>query len=147
MRVGARLTAQYDLVLGETQSSILGGFETTSLDFVRTRGFRRSEPLSPTDSVDLYSPIAGNYGPEELRGVSPTDIETKALFLENVTEISDRLSLVGAFRYEELELDRENFNSNGTLEASSFDRNFIWASWNVDIYFTNTGFIYFFESN
>ena len=129
--VGARVTGQYDLVLGETLSSFLGGFETTSLDFVRTRGFRRSEPLSPTDSVDLYAPIAGNYGPEELRGVSPTDIETKALFFENVTEISERLSLVGAFRYEELELDRENFNSNGALEASSFDRNFNWTSWRL----------------
>tara|TARA_B100001057_G_scaffold256855_1_gene257106 strand:- start:1564 stop:3405 length:1842 start_codon:yes stop_codon:yes gene_type:complete len=133
--VGNRLTAQYDSDLGGMENSLLGGFETTSLDFERTRGFRRAEPLAAGDSVDPYAPIAGRYGPEELRGVSPTDIKTRALFLENMLKLSDRLSVVGAFRYEELDLERQNFNSDGVLEASSFDREFDWTSWRIGTVF------------
>lgn len=129
--VGNRFTAQYDFDLGGMENTVLGGFETTSLDFERARGFRRAEPLAAGDSVDPYAPIAGLYGPEELRGVSPTDIQTQAVFLENALKISDRLSVVGALRYEQLELDRQNFNSDGVLEASSFDRDFDWTSWRI----------------
>ena len=129
--VGNRFTAQYDFDLGGMENTVLGGFETTSLDFERARGFRRAEPLAAGDSVDPYAPIAGLYGPEELRGVSPTDIQTRAVFLENALKISDRLSVVGALRYEQLELDRQNFNSDGVLEASSFDRDFDWTSWRI----------------
>jgi iron complex outermembrane receptor protein len=63
--------------------------------------------------------------------VSPTDIQTQAVFLENALKISHRLSLVGALRYEQLELDRQNFNSDGVLEASSFERDFDWSSWRI----------------
>ena len=85
--VGNRLTVKYDSDLGGRENSLLGGFETTSLDFERTRGFRRAEPLAPGDStVGLPTPIAGLYGPEELRGVSPTDIQTRALFLEKYAQ-------------------------------------------------------------
>jgi iron complex outermembrane receptor protein len=129
--VGNRLTAQYEFDLGGMENTVLGGFETTSLDFERARGFRRAEPLAAGDAVDPYAPIAGLYGPEELRGVSPTDIQTQAVFLENALKISHRLSLVGALRYEQLELDRQNFNSDGVLEASSFERDFDWSSWRI----------------
>ena len=128
---GNRLTAQFDLTLGGMESSLLGGLEITSLDFERSRGFRRAEPLAAGDSVDPYSPIPGVYGPEELRGISPTEIKTRAAFLENILQASDNLSIVTAFRYEELELDRLNFNSSGVREASSFDRTFDWTSWRI----------------
>ena len=129
--VGNRLTVQYDFDSAGIENSLIGGFEVTSLDFERTRGFRRAEPLVAGDSVDPYQPIAGRYGPEELRGVSPTDIQTRAVFLEDVFKMSDRFSLVGALRYEELDLDRQNFNSDNILEASSFDREFDWTSLRV----------------
>ena len=128
---GDRFTAQYDFEVGGMENRLLGGFEVTSLDFERTRGFRRAEPLAPGDSVDPYAPIPGRYGPEELRGVSPTDIETRAVFVEDVLRVSDTFSVVAAFRYEELDLDRENFNASGVLEASSFDRDFEWTSWRI----------------
>ena len=128
---GNRLTAQFDLTLGGMESSLLGGLEITSLDFERSRGFRRAEPLAAGDSVDPYSPVPGVYGPEELRGISPTEIKTRAAFLENILQASDNLSIVTAFRYEELELDRLNFNSSGVREASSFDRTFDWTSWRI----------------
>ena len=128
---GNRFTAQFDFDLGGMENSLLGGFETTSLEFERTRGFRRAEPQVAADAVDPYAPVPGIYGPEELRGISPTEIKTSAFFLENSLQVSDRLSLVAAFRYEELELDRLNFNSSGVREASSFERDFDWTSWRI----------------
>ena len=129
--IGNRFTAQYDFDFNGMGNSLLGGFEATSLDFERTRGFRRSEPQVAGDSVNPYAPIPGLYGPEELRGVSPTDINTRAVFLENALKVNERFSLVAAFRYEELDLDRDNFNSDGVLEGSSFDRDFDWTSWRL----------------
>jgi len=137
---GNRFTAQYDHDVGSMENQILAGFEITDLDFVRARGFRRNVPLQPADSVDSYNPIPGLYGPEELRGVSPTDIETRAIFTEDALTINERISLVGALRYEELDLDRLNFNAVGALEASSFNRDFDWWSWRI-------GGVYSFSEN
>ena len=67
--------------------------------------------------------------------MSPTDIQTQAVFLENALKINDRLSVVGALRYEQMELDRQNFNSDGVFEASSFDRDFDWTSWRIGAVF------------
>ena len=133
--LGNRFTAQYDFDVGRMENKLLGGFEVTNLDFERSRGFRRAEPLALGDSVDPFSPVPGRYGPEELRGVSPTDIETRAVFLEDMLEISDRFSLVAALRYEEMELDRENFNASGIRESSGFDRDFDWMSWRIGAVF------------
>ena len=54
----------------------------------------------------------------KIRGISPTEIKTRAAFLENILQASDNLSIVTAFRYEELELDRLS-NSSGVREASA----------------------------
>ncbi|NKC01748.1 MAG: TonB-dependent siderophore receptor [Pseudomonadales bacterium] len=127
--IGNRFTGQYDFQIGDMDNKLLAGFEVTNLDFERSRGFRRAEPLSPGDSVDPFAPVPGRYGPEELRGISPTDIETRAVFIEDMLQISSRFSLVAALRYDEMELDRENFNASGVREASGFDRDFDWISW------------------
>lgn len=129
--IGNRLTAQYDFDISGMENRLLGGIEVTSLDFERSRGFRLSEPLAPGDSVDPFAPIPGQYGPEELRGVSPTDIETRAAFVEDMLQVSDRFSLFAALRHEEMELDRENFNAAGMREPSGFNRNFDWTSWRI----------------
>ena len=129
--IGNRFTAQYDFDISGMENSLLGGFEITNLDFERSRGFRLSEPLVPGDSVDLFSPTPGRYGPEELRGVSPTDIMTRAVFLEDRLKVNQHFSLIAALRYEEMELDRENFNASGDRESSGFERDFDWTSWRV----------------
>ena len=129
--IGNRFTARYDHDIGGMENQLLGGFEILDLDFVRSRGFRINEPLVPGNSVDPFNPVPGVYGPEELRGVSPTEIKTRAFFMEDALEINESLSLVTALRYDELDLDRKNFNAAGTLEASSFNRDFNWWSWRV----------------
>lgn len=129
--VGNRTHLTFNQDLFGRPNTFLAGLEVTDLDFERTRGFRLNEPQSSADSVDLYDPVPGVYGPEEIRGVSPTTIDTRAIFFEDALEITPRFSLVGAWRHEKLELDRENFNAAGDLEDSSFTRDFNWSSWRI----------------
>ena len=115
--LGNRTTAHFDLDLGNRPNKLVVGLELTDLDLVRPRGFRLNEPLAPGDAVDLFNPIPGLYGPTELRGTSPTAIQTLAVFAEDAFELSDQLSLIGAVRYEEFDLDRKNFNGDGSFDA------------------------------
>lgn len=128
---GNRFTVNVDSELGERSNRFLAGFEFTDLDFTRSRGFRLNIPLAPGDSVDPLNPVPGVYGPRELRGISPTTIETRAVFFEDALEVADNLTVVAALRFEELDLGRQNFNGAGALEASSFSRDFDWVSWRL----------------
>ena len=129
--LGNRLTANIDSQIGGHDNRFLAGLEITDLDFSRARGFRRKIPLSANDAVSPTNPIPGSYGQRELRGISPTQINTRALFFEDALDISETVKVVAALRYEELDLIRQNFNALGDLEASSFSRDFNWLSWRL----------------
>ena len=129
--LGNRLTANIDSQISGHDNRFLAGLEITDLDFSRARGFRRKIPLSANDAVSPTNPIPGSYGQRELRGISPTQINTRALFLEDALDISETVKVVAALRYEELDLIRQNFNALGDLEASSFSRDFNWLSWRL----------------
>ena len=107
------------------------GFEASTLDFERGRGFRRSVPLAPGDAVDLLNPVPGVYGPRELRGISPTFIDSWAFFAEDSVAVTDRVRVTGAIRYEAMDLDRANRDAAGTVESGGFKRAFRWWSWRV----------------
>ena len=127
--IGNRFVASFDQNLAGRPNRFLAGVELTDLELTRSRGFRINEPLSPGDSVDPFNPIPGSYGPVELRGTSPTAINTRALFFEDAFDLTDRLTLVGALRFENFDLDRDNFDAQGVFDAaSSFDRDFSWTS-------------------
>ena len=83
------------------------------------------------DSVDLFNPVQGVYGPVEERGVSPTDINTFGVFFEDALQVTDRFSVVTGVRYEQLHLRRQNFNAAGMEEASGFTRNFDSVGWRI----------------
>jgi len=130
--LGNRFTVNFDQELGGRANKFVAGFEITDLDLVRSRGFRISVPQVPGDGVDPFNPVPGSYGPEELRGTSPTAINTRAIFFEDALQITDQLSLVGAVRYDEFDLDRDNFDGSGVFDAgSSFERDFDWVSWRL----------------
>lgn len=135
---GNRLTLNIDGQLGGMESRFLIGAELLDIDFVRSRGFRRAIPPVPGDSVDPYNPVPGVYGQLELRGVSPTGIDDWAIFGEGALQVTERLSLVAAARYEELDLDRVNLNDSGVDEGSGFTRTYDWWSWRVGFVFDLT---------
>ena len=131
--VGNRLTANINSQFAGRQNRFLAGLELTNLDFSRARGFRRNIPLAAGDSVDPLAPVPGSYGARELRGISPTEIDTRAIFFEDALDLTDKVTLVGALRYEELDLVRQNLDASGALEASSFSRDFDWISWRLGL--------------
>ena len=129
--LGNRLTANINSQIGGHDNRFLAGLELTDLDFSRARGFRRKIPLAANDSVSPINPLSSSYGQRELRGISPTEINTRALFFEDALDLSETVKVVAAVRYEELDLMRQNFNASGEIEASSFSRDFDWLSWRL----------------
>lgn len=132
------ITTEHQLFGRENQFVV--GFDYQDLDFERTRGFRFS--AQPGDSVDLFNPIQGTFGPVEPRGVSPTDINTWGVFFEDALQIHERFSLVAGLRYENLHLMRKNIDlrpgSVGVDEGTGFTRNFESVGWRVGGVFSLT---------
>lgn len=133
--LGNRLTLNIDndidLGFGPIESRFVAGIEAIDLDFTRSRGFRRQAPQTPADALDPYLPTPGQYGPRELRGVSPTAMNSVAIFAGNALKLSDNLSLVTGIRREQLDLTRQNFNAQGEPENSGFERDYQWTSWRI----------------
>ena len=69
------------------------------------------------------------YGPRELRGNSPTSINSWAFFAEDSLPVHDRVRLTGALRYEGMDLERSNTDAAGAVEPNGFVRDFRWWSW------------------
>jgi iron complex outermembrane receptor protein len=136
---GDRLTLNVNTSIAGRANRALVGFEASTLDFERTRGFRRQVPVAPGDAVDVLNPVPGVYGPEELRGISPTAINTWALFLEDSAAVTSRLRLTGAVRFDGLDLDRQNLSPTRVVESGGFERQYDWWSWRAGAVFTIKG--------
>jgi iron complex outermembrane recepter protein len=126
---GNRLTVNINTPVAGLDHRAVVGVEASTLDFERTRGFRRQVPPAPGDSVNLLSPVPGQYGPVELRGISPTAIATWGVFAENSLAVAPRLRLAGGLRYDGLDLDRQNLSPTRVPEAGGFTRTYNWWSW------------------
>ena len=126
---GDRLTMNITTPIAGRDHRAVVGVEATTLDFERTRGFRRRVPVAPGDSVSLLSPTPGQYGPVELRGISPTTITQWGVFAEDSLAVTNRLRLSGGLRYDGLDLDRRNLSPDRVPEAGGFERSYTWWSW------------------
>ena len=126
---GDRVHLDIRTPVGGLENRATVGFEASTLDFERGRGFRRSVPLVPGDAVDVFDPVPGTYGPRELRGNSPTYINSWAFFAEDSLPVHDRVRLTGALRYEGMDLERINTDAGGAVEPNGFEREFRWWSW------------------
>jgi iron complex outermembrane recepter protein len=127
---GDRLTLNLDASRAGRDHRAVVGVETSTLDFERTRGFRRRVPLAPGDGVDLLNPVPGEYGPIELRAISPTAIDSWAVFLEDSIAVTSRIRLAGGLRYDGMDLERQNLNPDTRVpESGGFTRAYTWWSW------------------
>ena len=128
---GDRLLFDLRTPVGGQENRATVGFEASALDFERGRGFRRAVPLAPGDAVDLLNPVPGVYGPRELRGISPTFIDSWAFFVEDSVPVTSRVRVTRALRYEAMDLERLNRDATGNVEPGGFQRAFRWWSWRV----------------
>ncbi len=129
--LGNRLTFNIENDFGSMENRFVAGLEAIDLDFVRTRGFRRQVAQVPGDAVEPYNSESGSYGERELRGVSPTDIKTRAAFFGDALKVTPSLTLVANARYEKMALKRENYNAEGVMENNGFERDYDWLSWRL----------------
>jgi iron complex outermembrane receptor protein len=124
---GDRLTAS---VLGNIfglANRFVVGADYSHLDFVRGRGFPDG------DSVDLLDPQAGSFGPLQERK-SPTYWDDTALFFEDALDLAPGLKLVAGARAERLWLDRQNYNVDGSFQAStSFHHTYGLFNWRTGL--------------
>lgn len=117
------------------KNQLVIGFDYSHLDFVRSRGFPDG------DSVDPFNPSPGLFGPVVPR-VSPTKWDDLALFFEDILSITDKLKLVTGSRYDHLDLDRKNFNADGSFNAgSSFSRTFQPITYRVGLVYNINSYI------
>jgi len=125
--MGDQFSASFNHSLFGLDNRLVVGADYSHLDFTRTRGFPDG------DSVDLYNPVRGTFGPLVPR-VSPTRWDQVSLFAEDVLALTSRLKLVGGARGERIFLTRENFNVDGSFNANtSFTRTYKLFNWRVGL--------------
>jgi len=130
--IGDQGSASYKGTLLGLPTTAVAGFEYSHLNFDRVRGF------PDNDLVDPFNPSAGLFGPllqpgERVPRDSPTRWNDYAAFLENVLDLPGSLELVTGVRYDRLDLDRSNFNTQGVQLANGFSQDYSSTNWRVGL--------------
>jgi iron complex outermembrane receptor protein len=132
---GDQASVSYKTSIAGRPSTLVAGIDFSRLDFVRDRGFPDG------DSVDPFNPSRGLFGPllqpgERVVRSSPTDWNSRAVFFENVVDLTPSVKLVTGGRHDRLDLERKNFNTAGTLlTATSFERVYSSNTWRAGLVF------------
>jgi iron complex outermembrane receptor protein len=131
---GDQLSGSIDFKLGPCfDDRFLVGLDYYHLNFYRSRGFPNG------DSVDVFHPAAGSFGPTGVPLLSPTYMDDLSGFFENILTFNKALKFVSGFRYGLLDLNRKNFNADGSFNAStSFERTFYPLNWRVGLLYDVT---------
>lgn len=113
-------------------NTVVGGFDYSHLNFNRVRGF------PDNDLVDPFNPSPGLFGPllqsgELVSRDSPTHWNDYAVFFEDVIELAAPVKLVTGGRYDRLELNRQNFNTQGVELVNGFTQDYTSTNWRVGL--------------
>lgn len=106
------------------------GFDVNS---VRFQGPNNS-PYAGSDGID-----PGNFVPGQFASPSPTRLSYRAetqqysIFAENRLKVTERWALVGGLRYDDMQVDRDQF-----FDANSFERGYTPVSWRLGTVFDFT---------
>jgi iron complex outermembrane recepter protein len=113
-------------------NTAVAGFDYSHLNFDRVRGFPNN------DLVDPLNPSPGLFGPllqpgELVPRDSPTHWNDYAAFFEDVIDLGAPVKLVTGARYDRLELNRQNFNTQGAELANGFKQTYSSTNWRVGL--------------
>ncbi|WP_052713153.1 TonB-dependent receptor [Pseudoalteromonas rubra] len=115
---GNKLEMVYHHKIADIPHQLAFGAEFKATDFSRERGFPDG------DSVSLFAPVAGQFGPLD-KHLSPTDIRQWGIYLNNALLVTPDWRLFGGLRRDHIRLDRDNYDASGTFLADeSFARTF-----------------------
>jgi len=121
-------------------NTVVGGFDYSHLNFNRVRGF------PDNDLVDPFNPSPGLFGPllqpgELVPRDSPTHWNDYAAFFEDVIELAPPVKLVTGARYDRLELQRQNFNTQGVEMSNGFSKNYSSTNWRVGLVYNVNDYV------
>jgi iron complex outermembrane receptor protein len=138
--IGDQGSATYKSTLFGMANTLVGGFDYSHLNFNRIRGFPNN------DLVDTFNPSPGLFGPILQPGdltprQSPTHWNDYAVFFEDVIDLAPSLKLVTGGRYDRLDLDRQNFNTQGTELSNGFTQDYTSANWRVGLVYNVTDYV------
>jgi iron complex outermembrane recepter protein len=138
--IGDEGSATYKSTIFGMANTLVGGFDYSHLNFNRIRGFPNN------DLVDPFNPSPGLFGPILQPGdltprQSPTHWNDYAVFFEDVIDLAPSLKLVTGGRYDRLDLDRQNFNTQGTELSNGFAQDYTSANWRVGLVYNVTDYI------
>ncbi|HEV7448562.1 MAG TPA: TonB-dependent receptor, partial [Steroidobacteraceae bacterium] len=126
-------------VFGLPNTAVVG-FDYSHLNFNRVRGFPNN------DLVDPLNPSPGLFGPllqpgELVPRDSPTHWNDYAAFFEDVIDLAAPVKLVTGGRYDRLELNRQNFNTQGQELANGFTQTYSSANWRVGLVYNVSDYL------
>jgi iron complex outermembrane receptor protein len=134
--IGDEGSATYKSTVFGMANTLVGGFDYSHLNFDRFRGFPNN------DLVDPFNPSPGLFGPiDPTPRRSPTHWNDYAGFFEDVIDLIPALKLVTGGRYDRLELDRQNFNTQGKELSNGFTQTYTSANWRVGLVYNVTDYI------
>jgi iron complex outermembrane receptor protein len=126
-------------VFGLPNTAVVG-FDYSHLNFDRVRGF------PDNDLVDPFNPSPGLFGPllqpgERVPRDSPTRWNDYAAFMEDVVDLTPQIKLVTGLRYDRLELDRLNFNTQGVALANGFSQTYSSTNWRAGLVYNLNDYV------
>jgi iron complex outermembrane recepter protein len=138
--IGDEGSVSYKGALFGLPDTVVGGFDYSHLNFNRIRGF------PDNDLVDPFNPSPGLFGPllqpgELVSRASPTHWNDYAVFVEDVIELAAPLKLVTGARYDRLDLDRQNFNTQGQELANGFSQDYSSTNWRVGLVYNVNDYV------
>jgi iron complex outermembrane receptor protein len=130
--IGDEGSATYRSTLFGMANTLVGGFDYSHLNFNRVRGF------PDNDLVDPFNPSPGLFGPLLQPGEitprrSPTHWNDYAVFFEDVIDLTPQFKLVTGGRYDRLDLERQNFDTQGQELTNGFNQDYTSANWRAGV--------------
>lgn len=125
--VGNRIDFTFHYTLAGMPNQSLVGVDFSYVDFKR-----RSRFFGNVDSVDPFNPVSGMLTDPNQTFFNPTKITTVAVFIEDTLKITPNLRLVAGLRHDQIKLDRDSFNLDGSFNSTNaFERSFNPNSWRL----------------
>jgi iron complex outermembrane receptor protein len=126
--IGDEGSVSYKGMVFGLPNTAVAGFDYSHLSFDRQRGFPNN------DLVDPFNPSPGLFGQlDPVPRDSPTHWNDYAAFVEDVIDLAAPVKLVTGGRYDRLELNRQNFKTNGMDQGNGFTQTYTSTNWRVGL--------------
>lgn len=117
-QLGNRTDATITTTPGGMENTTTIGFDVNRITFRNTN----NSPYPGESVVDFLNPQPGVFGPHDMATTADLTTDQYALFVDNRLKVSDRLSVIGGLRYDNLRVTRV---------SPAFTRSFDSLNWRL----------------